>query len=79
MIDYLESYLRDLNYQLGCGLDTLNAMTSGTPEFKNPEEAKRYLFQLEHYIVGLKIDDNKRRNKRLESTRQELEDAMRVL
>lgn len=79
MIDYLESYMRDLNYQLGCGLDTLNSMTSGTPEFKHKDEARRYLLQLEHYILGLKIDDANRRSKRLAETRQEVEDAMRCL
>jgi len=79
MIEYLESYMRDLNYQLGCGLDTLNMMTSGTSHFEHEDEARRYLLQLEHYILGLKIDDTKRRAKRLEKTRLEVEDAMRCL
>lgn len=79
MLEYLDNYLEDLKYQLGQGLDTLNDMTSGTPEFATRQEAKLYILDLEHYVLSLKIDDANRKARRLEKLMLEVEDSRRVL
>lgn len=72
MINYLESYLEDLKYQLGWGIDFVNNNTSGTPCFENEEEARVYINQLEYFINTHKILDHKRKIQNLEDAQNEL-------
>ena len=72
MITYLESYLQDLQWQIGCGVDFLNQTTSGTPCFDTEEEARIYINQLEYFINTHKILDHKRKIQDLEDAQSEL-------
>lgn len=48
----LTAYTEDLRYQIGCGVDTLNFCTSGTPSFEDLEEAIAYLKEVRTSLLS---------------------------
>ncbi len=47
---FLENYEQDLVYKRGCGIDSLNGGTCGTPEFDTDDEVAEYLADLKTTI-----------------------------
>ena len=45
--DFLKNYLADLEHQSSNGLESINSVTNGTPEFKNMVEYWQYISDLQ--------------------------------
>jgi hypothetical protein len=72
MITYLESYLEDLKWQIGCGIDFLNQNTSGTPCFDTEAEARVYINQLGYFINTHKILEHQEKIREIEACQEAL-------